>query len=208
LEGPEVHTPHTHAGGGGHGGGLPRWLELTLAIAALVTSVSSIAIALHHGETMEKLVQANSIPYLEASPSDATAEGVDQISIDLTNRGVGPAHERSLRIKAGDAYVRNVQDLIVSAVGPADAPAALLALRSYRNTQRERFIPANSSQFLFRVRKTPENAAYWDRLDSAVTNVHMEYCYCSVFEECWAVHDEEHTRVKQCTRDEAHEFNP
>ena len=57
MEAPEVHKPHA-----GHGGALPRWLELLIAITALVTSISSIAIAVHHSHIMEKLVQANSIP--------------------------------------------------------------------------------------------------------------------------------------------------
>jgi hypothetical protein len=70
VEGPEVHHPHKS-----HGGGLPRWLELAIAITALTTSVSSIIIALHHGQTMEKLVQANSLPYMAAGVSDVTTEG-------------------------------------------------------------------------------------------------------------------------------------
>ena len=60
MEGPEVHQTH----GRHRGGGLPQWLELTIAGTALVTSICSIVIAIHHGHTMEKLVQANSIPYL------------------------------------------------------------------------------------------------------------------------------------------------
>jgi hypothetical protein len=60
MESTDLHTPHPH-----HGGALPRWLDLVIAITALITSVSSIVIAIHHGRTMEKLVQANSFPYLQ-----------------------------------------------------------------------------------------------------------------------------------------------
>jgi hypothetical protein len=61
VENPEVHTVHTSHGR------LPRWLELTIAVTALITSISSIAIAIHHGQIMEKLVQANSVPYMQAA---------------------------------------------------------------------------------------------------------------------------------------------
>jgi len=70
MEAPEVHKPHAE-----HHGALPRWLELVIAITALVTSISSIAIAVHHSHIMEKLVQANSIPYLQGTFTDVTPGG-------------------------------------------------------------------------------------------------------------------------------------
>jgi hypothetical protein len=72
VENPEVHTPHARHGG------LPRWLELTIAVTALITSISSIAIAVHHGQIMEKLVQANSVPYMQggfSAPAESAREG-------------------------------------------------------------------------------------------------------------------------------------
>lgn len=102
LEGPEVHHPHARHGG------LPRWLELGIALTALITSVSSIIIAIHHGQTMEKLVEANSLPYMQGGISDVTTEGEQILSLDLLNRGVGPAHEKSLRVKADGRYVTSL----------------------------------------------------------------------------------------------------
>jgi hypothetical protein len=84
LEAPELHRPHTN-----HRGGLPRWLELLIAISALVTSVSSIAIAVHHGRIMGQLVQANSFPYMQGGFSDTTSAGKDVLTLELLNRGVG-----------------------------------------------------------------------------------------------------------------------
>ena len=202
MEGPEIHTPHRHAGG------LPRWLELLIALTALVTSVSSIVIALHHGETMEKLVQANSIPYLEAGPSNATPDGLKRVSLDLMNRGVGPAHEHSLRIKVGGKYVRSVDELIAAVVGPQDAAAAQAALGVYRNSARDRFIPANTNQFVFQIDRTEANGPYWDKLSKSLDGWSIEHCYCSVFDECWQVTGEDRKPVKQCLRDEPNEFKP
>lgn len=205
MESPEVHHPHAP-----HGGGLPRWLELVIAVTALVTSVSSIAIALHHGQVMEKLVQANSIPYMQGGFSDATLEGDEVISLDLLNRGVGPAHEKSLRVKVGDRYVRSVPDLIAASLGVADPAEAQKALHFTWNAVNTRFIPAGQSQFVFRTAKTPENAAIWDQLDKAQPKWTVEFCYCSVFDECWEERGkwQEPQPVKQCVRDEAREFVP
>jgi hypothetical protein len=99
LENPEVHPAHARHGG------LPRWLELLIAVTALVTSISSIAIAVHHGLIMERLVQANC--------------------------GVGPAHEQSLRVKVDGRYVESTSELIRASLGPdlaAEAEPPLLGL--------------------------------------------------------------------------------
>jgi hypothetical protein len=198
--------PHRH-----HGAGLPRWLEWTTAIAALVVSVSSIFIAIRNGDIENRMLKASSFPYLYGGVSDAAPDGRDQISIDFANNGVGPANEESLKVKVGDRYVTSVKDLIRAAVGPADADAATKALmaKEVRNHVPTRFIAAKGDQFVFRIPKTPENSRYWEMLDrSANTPWRVEYCYCSVFEECWKASDERHVPVKACKRDEPHEFIP
>lgn len=209
MEGPEVHHPHARHGG------LPRWLELAIAITALTTSVSSIIIAIHHGKTMEKLVQANSLPYVQGGVSNVTTEGTQVLSLDLLNRGVGPAHERSLRVKSDGRYVTSVEELIAASM-PPDQVAELEKARKEqiwtisKNNVRHRFIPGGEQQLIFRIAKTPENARYWDMLDAVWKKWDIEYCYCSVFEECWQVHGiwAEPEPVKQCVRDEPREFTP
>jgi len=201
---PEVHGAH-----GRPRGGPPPWLEWTTSIAALVVSVSSIVIAVHHGDTMDKLVKANSFPYLIGSTSDADLEGRDRLSIDLINNGVGPADERSLTIKVGDRYVTSVKDLIRTIVGPGEGEQAATAVKALKNSTPTRFIAPKDRGLVFRIDKTPENARYWDMVDRSMTQGWtVEYCYCSVFEECWAVRNEAHRPVKQCQRDEPHEFIP
>lgn len=210
VESPEVH--HAHAR---HGGGLPRWLELAIAITALTTSVSSIIIAIHHGQTMEKLVQANSLPYLQGGFSDVTSEGKEVLSLDLLNRGVGPAHEKSLRVKVDDKYVRSVDELIVASLTPEQAAQVQQArkdniLRINKNNVRHRFIPGGDLQMVFRSERTEENAQLWQLLEDAQPKWSVSFCYCSVFNECWFVANKwaEPTPIKECVRDEPSEFTP
>ncbi|HKS53773.1 MAG TPA: hypothetical protein VJS12_00740 [Steroidobacteraceae bacterium] len=210
VEGPEVHHPHKH-----HGGGLPRWLELSIAVTALITSVSSIVIAIHHGKTMEKLVQANSLPYMAAGVSDVTTEGAQILSLDILNRGVGPAHEKSLRVKVDGQYVASVDALIAASLTPAEVAEVQKArddrvLVITKNNVKHRFVPGGAEQMIFRTIRTPENGRLWDLLDDAQKKWSIEFCYCSVFDECWYVANKwaEPEPVKQCTRDEPNEFTP
>src|SRR4051794_6821789 len=167
METPEVHAPHTpRARRARRRDGLPRWLELTIAITALVTSISSIVIAIQHGRTMEKLVQANSIPYLESGFSTATPEGAEVLSLDLVNRGVGPAHEESLRVTVDHRPVKSFRDLVVASLRRNEGLKAYQVFHQthtlVRNNVPKRFIPAEETQLVFRVPRTPGNAQAWD----------------------------------------------
>jgi hypothetical protein len=175
-----------------------------------VTSISSIAIAVHHGRIMEKLVQANSLPYLQGGFSDATPEGERVLSLDLLNRGVGPAHERSLRVKVDGRYVNSLRELLAASLGEDQADPADEALVTLQNRVKTRFVPGGQTQMVFRIPKTPGSEPYWDRVVAAQGRWQLEYCYCSVFEECWEVRGkwEEPARVEACTRNEENEFIP
>jgi hypothetical protein len=183
---------------------------LVISITALVTSISSIAIALHHGHIMERLVQANSLPYMQGGFSDATPEGKEVLSLDVLNRGVGPAHEQSLRVKVGQGYVKSVKELFAASLGPEQSVKAQEVLHPIWNRVRTRFIPGGQSQFVFRLAKTAENAQLWDLLGKDQERWDVEFCYCSVFQECWEVRSkwQEPERISQCRRDESREFLP
>ena len=160
MEAPEIHNLHAR-----HGGGLPRWLELVVVVSALVTSVSSIVIAVHNGRVMERLVEANSIPYMQGGFSDVTPEGKDVLSLDLLNRGVGPAHEESLRVKVGNGYVKLLSGPDFRLRSGLSRLSTLMKYSTRSGTGcQTRFIPGGQSQFVFRIAKTAENSKYWDLL--------------------------------------------
>src|ERR1700761_5678348 len=108
------HTPHHK------GSSLPRWLEWTTAISALVISICSIGIAFYNAGIESRMLKANSYPYLIVGVSDGAPDGktLERFSIELINNGGGPADERSLTIRLGDRYVSDVEGLIRAAVGP------------------------------------------------------------------------------------------
>lgn len=181
-----------------------------IAVTALVTSISSIALALYHGHVMKMLVEANSIPYMQGGFSDVTPEGKDVLSLDLLNRGVGPAHEESLHVRVGGRYVRSLRDLISASLGPEQAVKAQGVLQLMWNRIPTRFIPGGQQQFVFRIPKTAENSEFWEQLAKDSARWDIEFCYCSVFQDCWQVPGvwQEPRHVKACRRYEAHEFVP
>ncbi|HEY7897524.1 MAG TPA: hypothetical protein VIC03_03870 [Gemmatimonadaceae bacterium] len=204
---PELpHHPHKASG-------LPRWLEWTAAISALIISVCSIGIAIYNARIESRILKANSYPYLVAGVSDGqldAANGAERISVELLNRGVGPADEQSLKIRLGDHYVTDVKDLIRTAVGPAAADTAVKLLVPVYDDEPTRFIASRDRGLIFQIDKTPANARYWDMFDEAmnVRRLTVEFCYCSVFEECWSVKGAIREQVKACVPDPHLEFVP
>lgn len=187
-----------------------HWLELTLGVSALIVSFVSIAIALHHGQIMERLVTANSYPYLEGGTSNASFAGERRLSVDLVNRGAGPAHQQSLRIAIGDHPVRSLDELFLHVFGESEAERASEALGPLVNNQETRFVRPGEERYVFLIRRTDANAEHWDRLNETYEREGMtvEFCYCSVFGECWQVRGADRRETHQCERDPAREFMP
>jgi len=214
MESPEVHTPHVPHRRKRRREGLPQWLELAVAVTALITSVSSIVLAIGNGKAMDKLVKANSVPYLESGISTATLEGAQVLSLDFVNRGVGPAHEESLLVTVDGRPVRSFPDMLAASLGPKEGHEAYEVFHRthtlLRNNVPKRFVAAGQSQLVFRLPRTPENAKWWDALVKQQSRWNVAFCYCSVFNECWSARSEtsDSTPVKQCTRDERTEFTP
>jgi hypothetical protein len=104
-----------------------------------------------------------------------------------------------------------VEELISASLGPEQAQAAIKPLGIARNRVKMRFLaPGGELQAVFRSVKTPANTQYWEALEAAQPRWSLEYCYCSVFEECWYVPNkwEEPQPVDECVRDEPNEFTP
>ncbi len=180
FDAPDITTPEAR-----RRGGLPAWLEWVTSISALVVSISSIFIAVHNGHNADKALEAQTYPYLEQDRSDATPTGEKRLSVGFVNNGIGPAHEESFRIKVGGRYVTSLNELISSIVGPADITAVRHDLHTLVNRVPTRFIPANSTQFVFQMTRTEANARWYDAIDKASESWRMEVCYCSVFGACW-----------------------
>ena len=76
---PEHETPHAaHSTG-------RRWLDLTLALSAMFVSLVSLAVAVHHGNAMDRLVAANSWPFLMYSTDNLDPQGNPRISLRVEN---------------------------------------------------------------------------------------------------------------------------
>ena len=181
-----------------------RWLDLTLSLSAMFVSVVSLAVAVHHGNAMDRLVAANSWPFLMYSTDNQDPQGNRRISLKVENAGVGPARIQTFEVWWRGQPVANAPELLsrccmTDAASPIDGPTARSLDLSIGQIP-SRVVRAGDAEAFLSLKLKDTNADIWHRLDVARLQLKMRACYCSVFDECWQTDLEQTSaqRVRSC----------
>jgi hypothetical protein len=154
-----------------------RWLDILLGVCAMVVSVVSLFVALHHGETMEKMVEASTWPYVDFSRSSSTPDAQPRADLMMTNSGVGPARLETVEVFYKGQSLASREALIEAVVG-GDVP-----VKSVNSIVADRVLPAGGKiVFLSAV---PDGSPGFSALRSRLDDISARICFCSVLEECW-----------------------
>jgi hypothetical protein len=185
-----------------HGTGNRR-LDLTLALSAMFVSLVSLAIAIHHGHAMDRLVEANSWPFLSANTGNLDDQGRRRIWLSIGNAGIGPARLETFELWWRDQPIPTAVDLLqrccIRDSGIRLDPPALHAMHMTISTVAPAVLRAGDDLTFLSLERTDDNAHVWDRLDMERLQITMRACYCSVFDECWQA-DLRHTTAKDVRR--------
>jgi len=178
LEGPEVEPHHHHTG--------HSKVDLILGCTAVFLSCVSVFIAIRHGDTMERLVAANTWPNLDYSTSNEDPEkSVEAITLDVRNTGVGPARIETFEVFYKGRPMPNAPALArACCITPADI-AAHAKISFATSLVMNEVLPARENISFIRMPKTTVAADIWDVLNKERFNISVRACYCSVFDECW-----------------------
>ena len=171
---PEVHARGHRVG--------TRWIDLALALAALILSVSSIMVALQNHRAMQRLVTANSWPYLELVHGNALEDGTRQVHLDVKNVGIGPAMIEKFVVTYAGEPVTGPADLLNRCCGPSSSwEQANIQV----NEVMERVLPAREGIIFLGVAYEEGNQELFSKLGAERMKIGMSVCYASVFDEHW-----------------------
>jgi hypothetical protein len=169
-----------------------RMADLAVAFSALFVSLCSLGIALHHGQTMQRLVEANSRPFIQITTSGgnpATEGSASQaLAVQISNPGAGAARVERFSILVDDKAVKNMSEALLRLAGlPGNTPEASAVLGPMTfSPVAPSYLKAGSDQPVLLWPRTAGNASIWDKDAQAGFNrVKFETCYCSIFDECW-----------------------
>lgn len=169
-----------------------RIADLAVAFSALFVSLCSLGIALHHGRTMQRLVEANSRPFIQITTTGGhpATEGSNSqaLTVLISNPGAGAARIERFSILIDDKAVKDINEALLRLAGlPANTPDASTVLGPMMySAVAPSYLKAGSDQSVLLWPRTAGNASIWDKDAQAGFNrVKFETCYCSIFDECW-----------------------
>jgi hypothetical protein len=188
-----------------------RRTDLIVASSAIFISVCSLALAIHQGHTMERLVEANSRPFLQFDTSNgqlrANGELVRELSAAVSNPGTGAARIERFSIALEGHLVGDWPDVLQRLKQEAVAKHVLASERvaigqiSYA-TVAPSYLKGGGEQIILQWARTEENGDLWDYAESArqARRITLEACYCSIFDQCWVASTKSFrpTAVKKC----------
>jgi hypothetical protein len=173
IEGPEVEAHHHHKTGHSK-------LDLIFASLAVVLSLVSVVVALHHGKTMERLVEANTWPNLSYSTGNLIDnDHTPAVTLSLTNTGVGPARIENFELFYKDKPVADGGALMSACCGAATRNFISSSVIG-------EVLPARDRIDFVEVLKA-QNAALYDMLNTERFKLRVRACYCSVFDDCYVM---------------------
>jgi hypothetical protein len=164
-----------------------RLVDFSIALSAIVISLISLAVGIHHGRVQERLVAANSWPFLRWGPSHHSDERGQRFSIYIANSGVGPALLKGLVVRYRGKPVRGWVELLQECCGLERqlSDLNLPALGFVTGGQPKGVILPHDRVTLISLTRLPQNPQIWERLSAARRDVTFEACYCSILGECW-----------------------
>lgn len=177
MDGPEVHVPHApHTG--------HKWWDYAIGGTALLVSLISLYVAVHHGEIMEKLVAANSWPNVEASGNvvEGKTAGSARFEVAVKNNGVGPARVESLELWDGATPIGDASVLAKRLKAAGDGGSLNARLEGASITGQ--VIGAREAVTVVAF-ETPETGRWSLPMIRLAGNLESRVCYCSVFDECY-----------------------
>lgn len=187
-----------------HGTGV-RWLDISLGVAAGIVSLVSLWLGLHSAHSMEKLVAANSYPYLELmrnmsslDTDPATGKSYPRVEYMLVNSGIGPARIEWVQLTYKGKPMANLTELLKACCtvdGKSD-----LAMNRRGNVVGSLVRPGQMLSMFAADGRAGDNPVF-DALHRSMKDISQTACYCSVFDECYLrLKDEaKPTPVDECT---------
>jgi hypothetical protein len=170
---PEPHVEHRSRRTTGRLG-----LDVVLGVSAVLISVISLFVAIHQSQVADKMVQADTWPYLDFAADYADDPGHEHISLTVLNSGVGPAKIESIEVTDDGTPLKNGRDLLRRCCTPR--PVSYLAA-----TVPDRVLPPKETLLLFSTKPATLSAEEFAKLDAERAKIQARICYCSVLDKCW-----------------------
>jgi hypothetical protein len=208
---PGVHRPHSPLSADADGVRLEpphtghRLLDFAIAGSAILISLISLGVAVHLGQVQQRLVAANSWPFLRFASSYGTENGAQVVSVDISNDGAGAAILKSLVVRYQGKVIRGYVELLQACCGLRQgvSKADLETIGVGLESSLIGVLRAREKVTMLKLQRTSSNVDLWQRFSAARGALTFQGCYCSIVGDCWTsdLHTLDPKPVKSCHRD-------
>jgi hypothetical protein len=167
-------------------------LVISHVLVTVPTFVISLALAYAtfvQADATRKIQRSETWPYVSYGTGNATPEGRPEITLNLTNDGVGPARLEAMELIYRGKPMPNPREFLRECCA-GDSKFSFMS-EPVAGVLR----PGKQTNFI-RLVKTDDNAAIWDKLDTERWRIVVRSCYCSIFGDCW-ISDNRRKRPQQ-----------
>ena len=147
--------------------------ELLLAVLAVLISFSTLFVYLYQSSLMRTQQKMSVWPHITFAPSWSS----DYLSLNLTNKGIGPAIIKNVKIEVNENQVDGVQEIMKY------VPDSLKSEFTYSSLWRGQVIMAGESIQFFENNDPGTIKYLLELFENGKTKI--EICYCSVYDDCW-----------------------
>lgn len=160
-----------------------HWLDLIVGGSAIVIALVSLTIALRQSRIMERQLAASVWPYLQYDTSNASADGKPIMSFGVENVGVGPARVHSVSLHYDGKPIVEARDLFKACCDDLLAAGQHPAWRM--STLHDQVLAPNKPKTFLLLTEEAANEPFRKRLDQEREKISLQFCYCSVLDQCW-----------------------
>ncbi len=173
--------------------------HFVIGLPALIASLALAWFAFVQADATQKMQTGGVMPFVTFGTSNADDDGKANISLSLTNDGVGPAILGPIEIRYKGKAMSSPTDLL-RACCTEGRPANLSFATSPSTGTAVR--PGESLRFI-RLPRTPATEAVWQAFNRERWKMTVRSCYCSIFNDCWVTEGMQGLPkpVKQCPVD-------
>jgi len=148
-----------------------------------VIALVSLVVAGCGSRTMERQLAASVWPYLQYDTSNATPDGKPTMSFSVENVGVGPARVHSVSMRYAGKPIADPHELFKACCGDLIAAGQHPAWRM--STLHDQVLAPNKPKTFLLLGDEPANEPFRKRLDQEREKIALQFCYCSVLDQCW-----------------------
>jgi hypothetical protein len=208
---PEVHPPHSPLSADADGVRLEprrtghRLLDFAIAGSAILISLISLGVAVHLGQVQQRLVAANSWPFVQFASWSSSETGTQMVAVGISNDGAGAAILKSLVVRYQGKVIRGYVELLQACCGLPQGvtKADLESIGPLEESSLIGVLRAREKVTMLKLVRTSSNVELWQRFSAARGALTFQGCYCSIVGDCWTsdLHTLDPRPVKSCHKD-------